>query len=108
MRLDGSAPAAIARGGGYNGADWTTRDELVVGATGKAHGLSRVSVAGGELAPFTAPDSSRGEIDHLWPIGLPDGRSVVFTIWSGTLAAAELALAPLDGGPVTRLGLNAI
>ena len=108
VRLDGSAPASIAPGASYNGADWTTRDELVVGATGKAHGLSRVSVAGGELKQFTFPDSANGKVDHLWPIALPDGRAVVFTIWSGTLGAAELAMVSLDGGPIARLGLKGI
>jgi Tol biopolymer transport system component len=108
VRLDGSAPVGVAQGGANNGADWTTTDELVVGATGKFHGLSRVSVAGGELAQFTVPDSARGELDHLWPIALPDGRGVVFTVWAGTLETCTLAMAALDGGPVTRLGIKAI
>jgi eukaryotic-like serine/threonine-protein kinase len=108
VRLDGSAPVGIAQGGGANGADWTTTDELVVGATDKTHGLSRVSAAGGELAPFTVPDSSRGEADHLWPIGTPDGRAVVFTLWYGALPRSELAIVSLDGGPIARLGLKGI
>jgi serine/threonine-protein kinase len=108
VRLDGSAPVSIAPGASYNGADWTVRDELVLGATGTAHGLSRVSIAGGDLTQFTFPDSAHGKADHLWPVALPDGRSVVFTIWTGTLATAELASVPLDGGPITRFGLKAI
>jgi eukaryotic-like serine/threonine-protein kinase len=108
VRLDGSAPVAIADGGDDNGADWTTSDELVVGSTGKQHGLSHVSVAGGEMTPFTRPDSTKGELDHLWPIALPDGRAVVFTIWSGALATAKLAMTSLDGGPVSRLDLKGI
>ena len=108
VRLDGSAPVVITRGGAGNGADWTINDELVLGATGKAHGLGRVRAAGGELVPVTVPDSSKGEIDHLWPISFPDGHTLVFTIWSGTLGTAELALTSLEGGPVTRLELKAI
>ena len=108
VRLDGSAPSTIARGAAANGADWTTTDELVVGATDKAHGLSRVSVAGGELVEFTRPDSAKGDLDHLWPIASPDGRSVVFTIWTGSLATARLAMASLDGGAVVPLGLKGI
>lgn len=108
VRLDGSAPVTIAEGGAANGADWTTTDELVTGSTGKAHGLSHVSVAGGELVQFTRPDSSKGELDHLWPIALPDGRTIVFTIWSGSLATAHLARVSLDGGAITDLGLRGI
>jgi serine/threonine-protein kinase len=108
VRLDGSAPATIAAGGGNNGADWTTTDQLVVGATGTRHGLLRVGVAGGELTEFTHPDSARGEVDHLWPIATPDGRAVVFTVWKGGLGTARLAMTSLDGGPVTPLDLNGI
>jgi Tol biopolymer transport system component len=108
VRLDGSAPATIASGGGNNGADWTTTDELVVGATDTRHGLLRVGVAGGELAEFTHPDSAKGEQDHLWPIATPDGRAIVFTIWKGALGTARLAMASLDGGPVTSLDLKGI
>jgi len=108
VRLDGSAPVTIAEGGSANGADWTTTDELVIGSTGKAHGLSHVSIAGGEPVPFTRPDSSKGELDHLWPIAHPDGRTVVFTIWSGALATARLAMTSLDDGAVSPLGLKGI
>src|ERR1043166_4826941 len=92
VRLDGSAPVTIAAGGSANGADWTTRGELVLGSTGKNRGLSRVSVAGGELAAITQPDTAKGDTDHLWPIAAPDGRSVVFVIWSGAIATARLQM----------------
>ncbi len=108
VRLDGSAPATIADGGGNNGADWTTKDELIVGSTDVRHGLSRVSVAGGELEEFTHPDSAKGEQDHLWPIATPDGGAVVFTLWTGALGTARLAMASVEGGPVVPLGLKGI
>jgi serine/threonine-protein kinase len=108
VRLDGSAPVTIAEGGGNNGADWTTTDELVLGATDRVHGLSHVSIAGGELAQLTRPDTARGELDHLWPIAFPDGRNVVFTVWSGALATAQLAMTSLGSGAVTRLDVRGI
>ena len=108
VRLDGSAPVTIADGGGNNGADWTTTNELVLGATGSQHGLSHVSIAGGQLEQFTRPDTARGELDHLWPIAFPDGRTLVFTVWSGALATARLALASLGDGAVTRLDVLGI
>ena len=108
VRLDGSAPVTIADGGADNGADWSTRDELVTGATGARTGLLKVSVAGGELTQFTRPDSAKGEVEHDWPIALPDGHSVVFTIWSGALARSRLAIASTDDGTVTRLDVKGI
>ena len=108
VRLDGGAPVTIAEGGGSNnGADWTTTNELVVGATGVFHGLSHVPTAGGELAPLTRPDSTKGE-DHFWPIALPDGHHVVFAIWTGALATSQLAMTSLDDGRVAPLGLKGI
>jgi eukaryotic-like serine/threonine-protein kinase len=108
VRLDGSAPVAVAEGGANNGADWTTKGELVTGATGDHAGLSKVSVAGGELAQFTRPDSAKGEVEHDWPIATPDGQSAVFTIWSGALVRSKLAIASLDDGTVTRLDVKGI
>jgi len=108
VRLDGSAPVTIAVGGANNGADWTTTGELVTGATNERAGLQKVSVAGGELTQFTRPDSAKGEVEHDWPIATPDGRSVVFTIWSGALLRSKLAMASLDDGTVTRLDVKGI
>ena len=108
VRLDGSAPIAIADGGSANGADWTSRDELVVGSDGTKHGLSKVSAGGGELAEFVKPDSLKGETDYLWPIGFPDGKRAVFTVWAGGLATASLATVSMDGGEVSRLGIKGI
>jgi hypothetical protein len=108
VRLDGSAPVTIADGGADNGADWTTTNELVLGSTGTVHGLSHVSAAGGTLAQFTRPDTTKGELDHVWPIALPDGHTIVFTIWSGALATAQLGMTSLDDGKVSRLGIHGI
>ncbi len=108
VRLDGSAPVKISEGGGSNGVDWTSRDELILGAQEKTHGLSRVSVAGGELVPVTRVDSTKGVMDHLWPVTTPDARYVVFSIWRGAQASAELAIASLADGAVTPLGIKAL
>jgi eukaryotic-like serine/threonine-protein kinase len=108
VRLDGSAPVTIAEGGSANGATWTVGDVLVRGSTGPIHGLSHVSVAGGEPVQLTFPDTAKGEVDHLWPIALPDGHTIVFTVWSGALASARLAITSLDDGKVTDLGIKGI
>ena len=109
VRLDGSAPVRISAGGSNNGADWTTRNELILGSQGTMHGLARVSVSGGDLVEITHIDSAAGVRDHLWPIATADGKSVVFTVWRGNQAGAELAIAQVDGGgKFTSLGIKAI
>jgi Tol biopolymer transport system component len=107
VRLDGSAPVTITDAGGRNGADWTAGDEIVLGYQGRFHGLSHVSAGGGQPVALTQPDTAKGERDHLWPIGLPDGKAVVFVIWSGNLPTSRLAIASLDG-VVVPLGLQGI
>jgi eukaryotic-like serine/threonine-protein kinase len=108
VRLDGSTPVTIADATGANGADWTTGNEIVLGAQGRFHGLSHVTATGGVTAPLTSPDSARGERDHLWPIGTPDGKAIVFAIWSGTLTTSRLAMTSSEGGAVAQLGIHGI
>jgi serine/threonine-protein kinase len=108
VRLDGSQPINVADAGSQNGIDWTTRDEMVFGAELNFHGLSRVNASGGSLQEFARPDTSKGETDYYWPISLPDGKTVVFQIWSGSLATAKLATASIEGGDVIPLGLAGI
>jgi Tol biopolymer transport system component len=108
VRLDGSAPVAIVDANGANGADWMVSDEIVLGAQGHFHGLSYVSAAGGEAVALTQPDTTKGERDHVWPIGLPDGKTVVFTVWYGTLATSRLAMTSLTDGRVLPLDLPGI
>ena len=108
VRLDGSAPITVTSAGSANGADWTTTDQIVVGSESNTRGLSKVSAAGGELAQFAMPEKAKGESDYVWPIAFPDGKRVVFAIWSGSLATAQLATVSLDGGDVSRLGLKGI
>jgi eukaryotic-like serine/threonine-protein kinase len=108
VRLDGSSPITIAGASGANGADWTTQDEIILGSEAGNRGLTRVSAAGGELVEFAKPDKAKGETDYLWPIGLADGKTVVFTVWTGSLASSQLATASLDRGDVIPLGIKAI
>ena len=108
VRLDGGAPIAVTDANSENGADWTSKDEIIVGSEGSKRGLSRVSAAGGDLAEFVKPDKSKRETDYLWPIAAPDGKSVVFAIWTGSLASAKLATVSVGGADVKELGVKGI
>ena len=108
VRLDGSSPVTISDGNSYNGADWTSRDEIVLGSEGDKRGLSRVSANGGELTEFVKPNEAKGETDYVWPIATPDGKSVVFVVWKGNLASSTLASVSIDGGSVNYFNLKGI
>jgi serine/threonine protein kinase/Tol biopolymer transport system component len=108
VRLDGGAPIAVTDANSENGADWTSKDEIILGSEGTRRGLSRVSAAGGDLDEFVKPDKSKGETDYLWPIASPDGKSVAFAIWTGSLASARLATVSVGGVDVKELGVKGI
>jgi len=108
VRLDGSAPIAVTDAGSDNGADWTSQDQIILGSENDKQGLSRVKASGGTLVEFVKPDKSKGESDYLWPIATPDGKTVVFTVWSGSLASAKLASVSVDGGKVNYFDLAGI
>jgi WD40 repeat protein len=108
VRLDGSAPVTVADASAFNGADWTDGGEIILGAIGPIRGLARVSAAGGEPVALTYPDTSTGELEHLWPIAVPGETAVVFVIWSGSLASSQLAIVSLDDGSVAGLGIEGI
>ena len=73
------------------GATWLPDDTIVVSPTGR-DGLSRVSAAGGELQPLTTLNEAEREQSHRWPHALPDGRAVVFTVFTQAMAGADEAL----------------
>jgi serine/threonine-protein kinase len=80
---------------GY-GASWLADDTILVAAS-EREGLSRVSAAGGDVEILTAPVVEDGEIGHYWPAGLPGGKAVLFTIWTGS---------PYDNSRIAVLSLE--
>ncbi len=59
-----------------------------------ATALVRVRAAGGAPEWFTVLDSASGEIDHLFPDALPNGKGVVFTVGPGTSSSeSNIAIA---------------
>src|SRR5262249_34834937 len=60
-------------------------------------GLLRVSATSGSVAPVTTLDSSRQEVNHVFPAFLPDGRHFLYTIQSGQKETRGVYLGSLDG-----------
>jgi Tol biopolymer transport system component/DNA-binding winged helix-turn-helix (wHTH) protein len=94
VKLKGGQPLTLCRGAAFGGATWT-RDGSIVFAS-PAGGLSRVSADGGTPETLTVPDSVAGEVGHVAPQVLPDGTSVLFTIFSTTVHAAKVAVLSLE------------
>ncbi len=107
-RLADGKTEVVATTNSANGMDWVSPNELVLGQDGDLRGLSRLSAAGGGLIEFTHPDEHDQRAVHLWPVMANDGKTVVFAIYRGTLATAELAITSVPEGKITRLGIHGI
>ena len=107
--LDGAAVPLGDLGDMGGGLDWSTAGEIVAGngVIQGLKGLQRVNAGGGQLREFTHVDAGRNELSHQWPRILADGKTVLFTIWHGSIDQAELAAASLDDGKVVRLDIIA-
>ncbi len=76
----------------FFGASWGVSDVIVFAAGG----LYRVAAGGGKPEVLTTPQPT--EFEHRWPEFLPDGRTVLFTIWRGNPARSHLGVQSLSGG----------
>lgn len=88
--------AELGRGGTWN------REGVILFAPKSVGSLYRVPASGGEPAPVTSLDASRGEAQHRWPMFLPDGRRFIFFIQTETPETTGVYLGSLDS-PRRRL-----
>lgn len=99
VSLDGGAPVAITDARNPRGEAWGEGNTILLTPANNA-GISRVSALGGKLEPATS--LRVGELSHRWPRLLPDGSTVLFTIWNDTgWEPSRIAAQRLDGGEPT-------
>jgi eukaryotic-like serine/threonine-protein kinase len=105
VALAGGPAISIARlDSALRGATWMTDDTIVFGTANATTGLQRIAASGGEVTVLTRPDPKQGDGDHILPIGLPDGRGVLFTITSNAGGPPQIALLDLASGDRKILG----
>jgi len=99
LSVSGGPAMPVARTGGAvpRGASWGPDDYIIFSTADATTGLLRVPAAGGEPEVLTLPDKSLGELDHVQPDVLPDGRAVLFTIL-GPAETAQVAVLDLTTG----------
>ena len=101
VSLDGTPPLTVSDSGmGSDGMSWgydgfIYLDGLTLGGT---TGIARVQESGGFQENVTTIDTAAGEVDHIWPHALPNGRGVLFTIMKRgpSIEEAEIAVVDLD------------
>ncbi|MEQ1892893.1 MAG: protein kinase [Planctomycetota bacterium] len=82
VTVGGSALEALADAPGARGGVWGVDDTIYYAPT-NASSLWRVPAAGGAASEATYLDRAAGEISHRWPELTPDGKTLLFSIWTG-------------------------
>jgi len=102
VRLGGGAPITLCEAANGWGGTWGSGGTIVFTPFAPS-GLYRVSAEGGEPQAITALNPEKGEHSHEFPRFLPDGRSVVFTVWTGgNYADSRIEVFRLDDHPPRR------
>ena len=79
VAITGGAAAKICDcGTAVRGGDWHDESGIVLGLVDQ--GLAIVPPTGGTPRVITTPDRNAGEGDHRYPVWLPDGKSILFTV----------------------------
>jgi len=89
--LDGGKPKALCAASNLLGASWGP-DDTIYFSPAITEGLWQIPAHGGFSERVTTPDREQGELAHWWPEVLPDGETVLFTIWKTSLDDACIAV----------------
>jgi serine/threonine-protein kinase len=91
----GGSPIRVAEAGYPFGGTWS-EDHTIIYTTSLGSGLVRIPATGGTPQSLTKPDGGAKGYAHVFPQGLPGGRSVFFRVWGQTQGGVVL---PLSAGP---------
>jgi eukaryotic-like serine/threonine-protein kinase len=83
-----------------------SRDGVILFTPSRTSGLHRVPAHGGSSQPVTTPDASKGELAHVAPLFLPDGRHFLYLSLTRTASGRSVPGATygasLDGSEPPR------
>jgi serine/threonine-protein kinase len=99
MKVSAAGGTAVEIGetnGLLRGAAWSADGWIVFSTNVRGKGLSRIRAEGGTAETLTTPDEKAGEVGHIWPSLLPDGRHLLFVVARQGSDALPLDIAILD------------
>jgi Tol biopolymer transport system component len=82
VNVGGTAVQTLCDETGARGGTWSG-DGYIYFAANNISGLQKVSENGGAPIDVTQLNRGAGEVSHRWPLALPDGKTLLFTIWTG-------------------------
>ncbi|NOT30213.1 MAG: serine/threonine-protein kinase [Planctomycetes bacterium] len=82
VTVGGTALQVLADAPSARGGCWGPDDTLYFAPT-NVSGLWRVPALGGPATELTRLERGSSEISHRWPHVLPDGKTLLFSIWTG-------------------------
>jgi eukaryotic-like serine/threonine-protein kinase len=99
----GSSQVLCDTSGDIESGSWSPDGVIIFGQSGRNgsgdRGLMRVSADGGIPTPLTTLDASRGEVIHVFPSFLPDGRHFIYLNLSTAHANTGIYVGSLDAKP---------
>jgi serine/threonine-protein kinase len=96
--VTGDASQKLCSAANGLGGSWAP-DDTIYFVPFSTSGVWQVSAAGGTARAVTTLNRAEGEVSHRWPQILPDGKALLFTVWSGPGAdERHLQLLRLDSG----------
>jgi len=106
VSIHGGGVVTVADSGiGTYGASWSSDGYIYAAASVlRTTGIVRVPADGGKPEPVTVVNREAGETSHLYPVALPGGRGILFTVQRGGVAATnDIAVAVPGSGTHTIL-----
>jgi eukaryotic-like serine/threonine-protein kinase len=100
--LSGGAPQTICDAPSNAGGSWS-RDGMIIFSRGVADGLYSVPAAGGTPIRVTEVDGSLNELEHSWPVFLPDGRHFLYLARNAQPENSAIYVGTLDSKERKRL-----
>ena len=91
----------------WGGGSWGP-DDMIVYTPTYVSGLHSIPASGGTPQELTRPDPEAGELGHFWPVHLPEGDTVLFTIFSVPLSRSSIQALDLKTGEVSNVIENAV
>ena len=101
LDLEGGAAQTLCDAPSGRGGTWNKDGVILFAPSGQlGGGLYRISASGGTSTLVSAPDVSRGEQGHRWPVFLPDGKHYLYMVFDVRLQGG------IDGIYVGSLDTN--